>query len=65
MVKAYITLKEGSVTRPEDIVSFCREHLVPYKVPRKVEICDDLPKTAIGKILKRSLRERENKTTKS
>ncbi|WP_034629153.1 long-chain-fatty-acid--CoA ligase [Desulfotruncus alcoholivorax] len=65
MVKAFITLKEGSVTRSEDIISFCKEHLVPYKVPRKIEICDKLPKTAIGKILKRSLREKETETTKS
>lgn len=56
-VKAFITLREGYTASEEDIVSFCRKHLLPYKVPGKVEIREDLPKTAIGKILKRALRE--------
>ncbi|MCG8400787.1 MAG: long-chain fatty acid--CoA ligase [Firmicutes bacterium] len=59
MVKAFVTLKEGQSATPEDIISFCGRHLMPYKVPRQVEIRPDLPKTAIGKVLKRALREME------
>ncbi|AET67367.1 acyl-CoA synthetase (AMP-forming)/AMP-acid ligase II [Desulfosporosinus orientis DSM 765] len=57
LVKAFITLKEGASIGEEEIISFCREHLIPYKVPQQVEIRPELPKTAIGKILKRSLRD--------
>jgi long-chain acyl-CoA synthetase len=57
MVKAYVTLKEGCAAAPEEIISFCREHLLPYKVPRQVEIRGELPKSVIGKILKKTLRE--------
>lgn len=57
MVKAYVTLKEGCAAEQAEIISFCREHLLPYKVPRQVEIREDLPKSAIGKILKKTLRE--------
>jgi long-chain acyl-CoA synthetase len=56
-VKAFVTLKEGCDTSAEEIVLFCRQHLLPYKVPRQVEICRELPKSAIGKILKKTLRE--------
>ncbi len=59
MVKAFVTLKQGQTATPEEITNYCRQHLIPYKVPRQVEICDDLPKTAIGKVLKRALREKE------
>lgn len=60
-VKAYVTLKDGSDAGVDEIISYCRQHLLPYKVPRQVEICSDLPKSAIGKILKKTLREQESK----
>ena len=41
----------------EEIVSFCRERLTGYKVPKQVEFRDELPKTNVGKILRRALRE--------
>jgi len=56
-VVAYVSLKEGATATEQEIISFCRKHLVPYKVPRNVEFRDELPKTAIGKILRRTLRE--------
>ena len=56
-VKAFVTLKEGCDTSAEEIILFCRQHLLPYKAPRQVEICRELPKSAIGKILKKTLRE--------
>lgn len=58
-VKAFVTLKENSTTNNGEILAFCREHLMPYKVPQKVEICEELPKSPIGKVLKRALRDRE------
>jgi long-chain acyl-CoA synthetase len=56
-VKAYVTLKEGANSGETEIITFCKQHLSPYKVPRQVEFCQELPKTAIGKVLKRALRE--------
>ena len=58
-VKAYVVLKEGAAATEEDIVAFCRENLTPYKIPRAVEFRDELPKTMVGKILRRVLLEEE------
>ena len=58
-VKAYVSLKpgyEGKVTE-EDIIKFCKEKIATYKAPRLVEFRDSLPKTLVGKILRRTLRE--------
>jgi long-chain acyl-CoA synthetase len=58
-VKAYVTLKPGyqrKVTE-EDIIKFCREKIATYKAPRSVEFRDSLPKTLVGKILRRTLKE--------
>ncbi len=59
--KAFVVLREeyrGKIT-PEQLIEFCREKLAAYKVPRKIEIRDDLPKTPVGKILRRVLRDEE------
>lgn len=42
-----------------DIVGWCRQRLASYKVPRLVEFRDELPKTIVGKVLRRALREEE------
>ncbi|MBI5877761.1 MAG: long-chain fatty acid--CoA ligase [Chloroflexi bacterium] len=55
--KAHIVLKDGETATPEEIIAYCREHLSPYKVPKQVEFHSDLPKTLVGKILKRKLSE--------
>lgn len=58
-VKAYVTLKpgyEGKVTE-EEIIKFCKEKIATYKAPRSVEFRTTLPKTLVGKILRRTLRE--------
>lgn len=54
-VKAFIVLKKGETATEEEIISFCRESLAPYKVPKSVEFRDSLPKTLVGKILRREL----------
>ena len=54
-VKAYVVLKPGQAATADDIIAFCRERLAAFKVPRIVEFRDSLPKTMIGKILRRQL----------
>jgi long-chain acyl-CoA synthetase len=54
-VKAYIVLKPGETATAEEIRSFCKGQLAHYKVPRVVEFRDELPKTAVGKVLRRQL----------
>jgi long-chain acyl-CoA synthetase len=56
-VKAFVVLKEGESATEEDIIAFSREQLAAYKVPRIIEFRDDLPKSMIGKVLRRELRE--------
>jgi long-chain acyl-CoA synthetase len=56
-VKAFIALKEGKTTTEDEIKAFCKEQLAAYKVPRVVEFRDELPKSLVGKVLRRELRE--------
>lgn len=58
-VKAYIVLKEGKSVTEKELNEFCRKNLAAYKVPRYYEFRDELPKTAVGKILRRTLIEEE------
>ncbi len=60
-VKVYIVLKEGETATEEEIIQFCRENMAPYKVPKFVEFRTELPKTMVGKILRRVLVEEEKK----
>ncbi|MBC7258235.1 MAG: long-chain fatty acid--CoA ligase [Chloroflexi bacterium] len=59
VVKAYVVLKEGETATEQEIIEFCRQSLAKYKVPRVVEFRKDLPKTMVGKILRRVLVEEE------
>ena len=52
-----VVLKEGQSVTGEALEAFCRQHLATYKVPRRFEVRDSLPKSATGKILKRVLRD--------
>ena len=54
-MKAFIVLKEGAVATEQEIIDYCKGELAKYKVPTEVEIRDELPKTKVGKILKREL----------
>jgi long-chain acyl-CoA synthetase len=56
-VKAVVALKKEVTLSAEEIISYCKEHLAAYKYPRMVEIIDELPKGATGKILKRVLKD--------
>jgi long-chain acyl-CoA synthetase len=58
-IKVYIILKEGETATPEEFIAYFKERLTPYKVPSEVEFRTELPKSMIGKILRRALREEE------
>ncbi len=56
-VKAFIVLKTDETATEEEIIVFCKERLAPYKAPKYVEFVDELPKSAVGKILRKDLRK--------
>ena len=58
-VKAWIVLRQGESLSGAEMKLFCRDRLAPYKVPAKYEFVTELPKTQIGKVLRRVLREQE------
>ncbi len=58
-VKAFVVPKAGETLTEEDVISFCREKLAAYKSPKIVEFRDELPKSAVGKILRKVLRDEE------
>lgn len=58
-VKVFVVLSAGSSLDAAGVVAHCREHLTGYKVPRHVEFRAELPKTNVGKILRRTLRDEE------
>jgi long-chain acyl-CoA synthetase len=58
-IKAFIVPKDGETVTEQEIIGFCRENLAAYKVPAQVEFRTDLPKSLIGKVLRRELREEE------
>jgi long-chain acyl-CoA synthetase len=57
VVHAWIVLRTGQTATEQELRAFCREHLAPYKVPARVEFRTELPKTMVGKVLRRALRE--------
>ncbi|MDP2660323.1 MAG: long-chain fatty acid--CoA ligase [Dehalococcoidia bacterium] len=57
--KVYVVLKDGETSTREEILDFCRQNLAKYKVPTAVEFRQDLPKTLVGKVLRRLLRDEE------
>ncbi len=58
-VKAYVVRKQGTALTEKEIIDYCRANLAAYKVPQEIEFIDELPKSAVGKILRRELREIE------
>jgi long-chain acyl-CoA synthetase len=58
-VKAFVVLKPGAEAAEEHLIEYCRARLARYKVPSVVEFAESLPKSAIGKVLRRELREAE------
>ncbi len=58
-VKVFIVLKKGQLATERDIINFCKDRLAPYKVPKFVEFRESIPKSTVGKILRKILREEE------
>ncbi|MGR4010929.1 long-chain-fatty-acid--CoA ligase [Leucobacter sp. 1207-22] len=57
MVAAAIVVREGADVEPEAVRSFCRSRLAAYKVPKRVDVLNELPRSLIGKVLRREVRE--------
>ena len=66
-VKAWVVLKPGeTLTEAEELKACCKERLAPYKVPTQIEFRHELPKTTVGKILRRELvRQHKEKAASS
>ena len=58
-VKAFIVPKQGETLTEKEIISYCKKNLAAYKVPKQIEFMEELPKSAVGKILRRKLKEME------
>ena len=58
-VKVFVVLKEGETATEEELIEFCKDKLATYKLPTEVEFREELPKTNIGKILRKDLRKDE------
>jgi long-chain acyl-CoA synthetase len=58
-VKAFVVRMQGSGVTEEEILAFCKERLAPYKAPKSVEFRDELPKSTVGKLLRRVLVDEE------
>ncbi len=60
-VKAFVVKRDAALTA-EELIAHCRKTLVAYKVPHQIEFRDELPKSNVGKILRKVLRDEEKKT---
>ena len=59
-VKAFVSLRPDARVTPEELIGFCKARLAAYKYPRAVEVLEELPKSAVGKLLRRELRVDED-----
>jgi long-chain acyl-CoA synthetase len=64
-VKAFVVLKEGTSATVEELQDFCRERLARFKVPKFIEFRDSLPRTFVGKVLRRELAAEEQGRAKA
>ena len=62
-VKAFVVPRDGETLTEQEVVAYCKERLAAYKMPKQIEFVEDLPKSAIGKVLRRELRTMEEKKT--
>jgi long-chain acyl-CoA synthetase len=60
-VKAFVVLKPGATATAEELMAYSKERLAAFKVPKAIEFRADLPKSMVGKVLRRTLREEEMK----
>lgn len=64
-VKAFVVVKQGETLSEQEVIDFCKERLAPYKVPKIIAFIDELPKSAVGKILRRKLKDMEEEKNRS
>ena len=64
-VKAFVKLKAGSSVSSEQLIEFAKQYLAPYKVPKEIEFLSELPKSSVGKLLRRMLRQEESEKVHS
>jgi len=57
-IKIFVTVKDSSLSK-EELITYCRESLTGYKVPKNIEFIEELPKSTVGKVLRRELRDKE------
>jgi long-chain acyl-CoA synthetase len=57
VVKVFVVTQPGATLTSKDVRAYCRERLAAYKVPKLVEFRSSLPKSAVGKVLRRELRD--------
>ena len=58
--RAFVVLREGAAATPDELIAHCRANLSPYKVPGAIEVRRELPRTFVGKVLRRALAEEGN-----
>ena len=58
-VKVFVVLNEGETATQEELIEYCKDKLAAYKLPTMIEFRDELPKTNVGKVLKKDLRAEE------
>ncbi|MFX0086208.1 MAG: long-chain fatty acid--CoA ligase, partial [Candidatus Hodarchaeota archaeon] len=58
-VKAFVVLRDNETASEEELIEFLKGRIARYKIPRHVDFIDELPKSAIGKVLHRELRDQE------
>ena len=63
-VKAVVVCRQGEKLTEEEVIDFCKQHLASYKKPKSVDFVDVLPRSALGKVLKRALREQYGKSVR-
>jgi len=59
-VKAFVVLKEGESATEKEVIDFCKQKMAVYKVPKIIEFRKELPKSAVGKVLRKILSEEED-----
>lgn len=59
VVKVFVVLKEGETATPEELIEYCHGKMAKYKIPTEIEFRKELPKTNVGKILRKDLRSEE------
>ncbi|MGD8432743.1 MAG: AMP-binding protein, partial [Syntrophobacterales bacterium] len=62
-VKVFVVVKPEETLTGEEVIAYCKEKLAAYKVPHMVEFRQELPKSMVGKVLRKELRAEESRTT--